>query len=279
MAEQLGRQLAEARRVGLRPRIGRAAASLGRPATLAVLATEDPVEQRFVRIKQSGFREAGLELVSSPVPRTAGTTEMLERIAALNADPAIDGIFLQFPLPLGVEPQRCADALVPRKDIDASGNINLGRLLAGGARYRPAAPAAVLALLDAALGSLRGRSIIVVGAEQVVERCIVLLGVGAGATLCILPPDDPTLPDAAAGADAVVITGDVPPGDALRHAKSGAVLLDAGYFLPPRPAGWLPARITEHSGTYLPQYGNVGPLTVSFLMESVLAAALPGEPS
>lgn len=275
MAEQMGRQLAEARRAALRSRITRTTAELGRPARLAVLATADPREQRFVHIKQRAFRDAGLELVSAPVPRTAGSTEVLERIAQLNADPAVDGIFLQFPLPLGVEPQRCADALVPRKDIDASGSINLGRLLAGGAPYRPAAPAAVLALLDAVLGALPGRSIIVVGADQVVERSIVLLGVAAGATLCILAPDDPALPDAAAGADAVVITGDVPPGEAFRSARSGALLLDAGYHLPPRPEDWLPGRIADHIGTYLPQYGNVGPLTVSFLMESVLAAALP----
>src|SRR5690606_17764062 len=102
-----------------------------------------------------------------------------------------------------------------------------------------------------------------------------VMGVAAGATLCILAPDDAALPDAAAGADAVVITGALPPGQAFLNARSGAVLLDAGYFLPPRPPDWLPARSAAHIGTYLPQYGNVGPLTVSFLMESVLAAALP----
>jgi hypothetical protein len=73
--------------------------------------------------------------------------------------------------------------------------------------------------------------------------------------------------------DAIVITKDLPPGEALRHARNGAVLIDAAYAWPPRPQAWLPQRALEHLGTYLPQYGNVGPLTVALLMRSTLEAA------
>lgn len=273
MAEQLGRVLAQVKVQGLERSAARVAEQLGRPAAMTVLYTDDPAERRFVEIKQRTFREAGLQLTGVALPRDADTAHVLARIAAANADAAVHGTFLQFPLPVRVDGQRCGDAIEPRKDIDAAGSVNLGRLLAGAPAYVPAAPASVFALLHAALGELRGTSIVIAGELGVLERCLVVLGISHGATVCVLAPHDPALPDAAAGAEAMVITGSLPPGDAFRHPRSGAVLLDAGYFLPPRPREWLSARTISQLGAYLPQYGNVGPLTVAFLIESVLQAA------
>lgn len=279
MSEQSGKVLAAGRMRAAQSRAERLAAQLRRPATLAVVAPDDDANRRFVEIKRRAFRSAGMELIGLEVPPGGDTTAVLSHIGSLNIDAAVDGVFLQFPLPPGVDAQRCGDAIDPRKDIDAAGSFNLGRVLAGGAAYLPAAPAAALLLLEATLSGLRGRSVVVAGGEGVVERTLVVLGVARGATMCILEPDDPALADAAAGADAVVITDPLPPADAFRHVRSGAVLLDTGYYLPPRPADWLPPRTRDHLGAYLGQYGNVGPLTVALLMEAVLHAAARADPA
>lgn len=271
--ESPGRMLARHHVLSLQPRAASVRDRLGRPATLAILAADDTVNQRHVEIKRNAFREAGLELRSIALAQETDTPALLHRIDALNRAGDIDAVFLQFPLPAAIDPVRCGDAVTPLKDIDAAGSYNLGRVLAGHARYVPAAPAAILTLLEHALGDLHARSIVLVGTDGVVERCVALLGIMKGATLCLLPPAAEELPDYAAGADAVVITGDLPTADALRHVRNGAVLLDAGYFLPPRPRDWLPERTRAHLGAWLQQYGNIGPLTVAFLMESTLRAA------
>jgi methylenetetrahydrofolate dehydrogenase (NADP+)/methenyltetrahydrofolate cyclohydrolase len=273
MIEARGRVLADSIVRELQPRAGRFRELAGRAATLHALAAGDGSGARFLEIKQQQFRAAGLELHSTLLGTGLTSAEILAQLHALNADDAVDGIFLQFPLPPTVDARRAADIIDAVKDVDASGCGNLGRVLAGTQLYLPATTAAVLRLVEDELGNLRGRSMVLVGGPGVTEKCIALVAVARGGTVCMLSPGDATLPDAAAGADAVIITDELPPGDSLRHVRNGALLLDAAYAASPRPAGWLPARALDRLGTYLPQYRNVGPLTVALLMQATLRAA------
>jgi methylenetetrahydrofolate dehydrogenase (NADP+)/methenyltetrahydrofolate cyclohydrolase len=204
----------------------------------------------------------------------SSTRSLRDQLLQLGEDSAVDGIFLQFPLPEHVDPQVCADAIDPGKDVDAAGTASLGRLLTGAPGFLPAAPGAVLELLGDALGPLLQRTVLIAGDNDVVARAILLLCAARGAICGITAPADPALPDQLAGVDAAVITGDIPPIDSLRQLRSGAVLLDAGYYLPRRPDGWLAPRVRSGLGAFLPQYGNVGPLTVALLMEATVRAAL-----
>jgi methylenetetrahydrofolate dehydrogenase (NADP+)/methenyltetrahydrofolate cyclohydrolase len=272
MIEARGRELANALISELRQRAAEFRELAGRPAALAVIAAEEAAALRFLEIKRDAFRSAGLELRACVLGRSASTADTLALLHELNADAGTDAIFLQLPLPAAVDHQRAADIIDAAKDVDAAGCGNLGRVLAGTQQHIPATAAAVLRLVEAELGGLRGRSLVLVGAGGVNERCIALLGVALGGTVCVIGPDDPELPDAAAGADAIVITADLPPGESLRHVRHGALLLDAAYSSPPRPSGWLPQRALERLGTYLPQYRNIGPLTVALLMQGTLRA-------
>lgn len=273
MIEARGRVLADSIMRELQPRAGRFRELAGRAATLHALAADDGIGARFLDIKQQQFRSAGLELRSTLLGRGLATSDILGQLHALNADDAVDAIFLQFPLPPAVDARCAADIIDAVKDVDASGSGNLGRVLAGTQLYLPATTAAVLRLVEDELGDLKGRSLVLVGGAGLTERCIALVAVARGGTVCVLEPEDSALPDAAAGADAVIITDELPPGDSLRHVRNGAFLLDAAYAASPRPTGWLPARALERLGTYLPQYRNVGPLTVALLMQATLRAA------
>jgi len=273
MIEERGRILAESMMRELQPGAARFHQLAGRPATLAIIATDDRTGTGFLELKRARFRAAGLDVRARCLGATASTTDVLLELHALNDDPAVDGIFLQLPLPVAVDAQRAAEVIGVAKDVDAVGSSNLGRLLLGTHLHLPATPAAVLQLLEDQLGSVAGRSIMLVGGASVTERCIALLVLTRGGTACILAPADPALADAAAGADAVVITTDLPPGDALHNVRNGAVLIDAAYSLPPRPTQWLPPRALKRLGSYLPQYRNVGPLTIVILMQGTLRAA------
>lgn len=273
-AETRGKTLAAARIRALAPEIERARLRLGRPPTLGVVATGDTTNRRFVAIKQEAFERAGAVLQPEFLAAGADTNSVRDVVTRLGRAAGVDGIFVQFPLPAAVDGQACADAIEPGKDVDAASAASLGRLLAGQPQFLPAAPAAVLELLSDGVGELLQRTVIVVGADGVVARAILLLCVARGAICGITAPDDPALPDQLAGVDAAVFTDALPPRDALRLVRSGAVLLDAAYYLPRRPDHWLQDRTRSQLGAFLPQYGNVGPLTVALLMEATVRAAL-----
>jgi len=272
--EARGRLLADSLVDQVRPEAAGFRVLAGRPATLAAATASDPAGLRFLQIKADAFGAAGLEVRACILTPGATTSEVLSQVHALNVDRNVDAIFLQLPLPVGVAAQRVADQIEPVKDVDAMGSASLGKVLTGGQLYLPATPAAVLLLLEDAMTTVRDRSVVVVGRDAVAERCIALLTITRGGTACVLPPDDLRLPDAAAGADAIVITDALPPADALSHARNGAILIDAAYHRPPRPANWLPARARKQLGMILPQYRNVGPLTMALLMQATLRAAL-----
>lgn len=273
MIEARGRTLANALIRQLVPDAARFREVAGRAATLAIVAADDPANQRFVALKQERFREAGIDVRTCWLGAAASTTDVLLHLHGLNADTGIDAVFLQFPLPPAVAADRAAETIAPDKDIDAVGSSNLGRILTGTQVHMPATVGAILQLLEDELRDLRGRSLVLVGRAAVTERCLAVLAVARGATVCLLPPQDRALADAAAGADAIVVTDELPPGTALEHVRNGALLIDAAYSSPPRPADWLSSRALQHLGSYLPQYRNVGPLTVALLMQNTLRAA------
>jgi methylenetetrahydrofolate dehydrogenase (NADP+)/methenyltetrahydrofolate cyclohydrolase len=272
--ESQGRALAAARTLALAPEIERARRQRGRAPTLAILAADDPANRRFVELKHAAFQRAGLSLRARLFPPGSTTAAVQQAVLELNASADVDGIFLQFPLPEGVAGQVCADAIDPAKDVDAAGATCLGRLVAGDGLFVPAAPAAVLTLLGEGLGELLQRTVLVIGGDGVVARSILLLCAARGAICGITAPGDPALPDQLAGVDAAVITDTAPSPEALRPIRSGAVLVDAAYYLPRRPPDWLPERVRGQLAGFFPQYGNVGPLTVALLVEATVRAAL-----
>lgn len=273
MIEARGRALANALLPELALDAARFRETAGRAATFAIVAADDGASRRYVEVKQEHFQQAGLDVRACWFGAGATTTDVLLQLHALNADDAVDAVFLQFPLPAAVAAERAAEIIDPDKDIDAVGSSNLGRIVAGTQVHVPATVEAVLRLLEDDLRDLHGRSLVLVGVPSVTEHCLALLAIARGATVCVLPPRDAALADAAAGADAIVITDELPPGEALRNVRNGALLIDAGYSRPPRPSGWLPPKALQHLGTYLPQYRNVGPLTVALLIQGTLRAA------
>src|SRR3990172_3146476 len=116
MIESSGRVLADALIRELQPRAARFRELAGRPANLVTVAVDDAVNSRFVQIKQESFRAAGMELSPCWLPADAVTADTLAQLHALNGDPAVDAVFLQFPLPPGVDRYRAGDILDTGKD-------------------------------------------------------------------------------------------------------------------------------------------------------------------
>lgn len=272
---------------GLRQRVGVAAAAFaaqaGRKAGLAVvLVGEDPASAVYVRAKGKATLEAGMASFEHRLPAATSEAELLALIAQLNADPAVDGILVQLPLPAGIDEQAVIAAIAPDKDVDGFHIDNAGRLAVGQEGFVPCTPLGCLMLLQDALGDLSGKDAVVIGRSNIVGKPMAQLLLNANATVTIAHSRTADLPAVVRRADIVVAAVGRPEmirGDWL---KPGAVVIDVGINrLAPTddaPKGRLVGDVAydEAAGVaaaITPVPGGVGPMTIAVLLRNTLVAA------
>ena len=272
---------------GLRQRVGVAAAAFaaqaGRKAGLAVvLVGEDPASAVYVRAKGKATLEAGMASFEHRLPAATSEAELLALIAQLNADPAVDGILVQLPLPAGIDEQAVIAAIAPGKDVDGFHIDNAGRLAVGQEGFVPCTPLGCLMLLQDALGDLSGKEAVVIGRSNIVGKPMAQLLLNANATVTIAHSRTADLPAVVRRADIVVAAVGRPEmirGDWL---KPGAVVIDVGINrLAPTddaPKGRLVGDVAydEAAGVaaaITPVPGGVGPMTIAVLLRNTLVAA------
>ena len=137
---------------GLRTRVAELAArfeaGFGRKAGLAVvLVGEDPASQVYVRSKGKQTVEAGMASFEYKLPADTSEADLLARVEALNADPAVDGILVQLPLPAHIDEQKVIATIAPDKDVDGFHPENIGRMVLGLDCFLPATPSGIVELL------------------------------------------------------------------------------------------------------------------------------------
>lgn len=272
---------------GLRQRVGVAAAAFaaqaGRKAGLAVvLVGEDPASAVYVRAKGKATLEAGMASFEHRLPAATSEAELLALIAQLNADPAVDGILVQLPLPAGIDEQAVIAAIAPDKDVDGFHIDNAGRLAVGQEGFVPCTPLGCLMLLKDQLGDLSGKDAVVIGRSNIVGKPMAQLLLNANATVTIAHSRTADLPAVVRRADIVVAAVGRPEmirGDWL---KPGAVVIDVGINrLAPTddaPKGRLVGDVAydEAAGVaaaITPVPGGVGPMTIAVLLRNTLVAA------
>src|ERR1700733_6777051 len=146
-----GKAIAAASRARLAGQI----AALGfRPGLTVVLVGDDQASAVYVRAKDRSASEAGIDVRTIRLPSDTSEAVLLAEIARLNADPAVDGILLQLPLPPQIRTQVALEAVDPAKDVDGFHPLNVGRLAAGIPNLVPCTPLGVMRLLQAAEGTL-----------------------------------------------------------------------------------------------------------------------------
>lgn len=268
-----GRALAHAHIAGLVTEAAGVRQAIGRSATLAILASDDADGHKFVQIKVDALAAIDVDIRVSWLSLDAETRDAVRIIEALNADRGIDGIFLQFPLPPGVDSHAVANAVVVDKDIDGSGDAALVRLSAGVSPFKPAAPAAARDLLLDELRSLAHWNVVIVGDDDHFTRALDLILMDEGSSVEVVRASDAGAGAVFREADAIVVTEALPHEATHEDVLRLPLLLDAGYYLPPRPPGFVPERLKQRIAVHLTQYGNVGPLTVAHLAESTIRAA------
>ena len=261
----------------LRARVAADVAGLGfRPGLTVVLVGEDPASQVYVRSKDRAATEAGITAHTIRLPAATTQAELLAVIRRLNADPEVDGILLQLPLPAPLRAQPAIDAIDPAKDVDGLHPVNAGRLVNGLPGLVACTPLGVMKLLAEAGVELRGARAVVLGRSVLVGRPVAALLTNADATVTLA--HSRTRDPAAVCRQADVVIAAVGRAEMVRGdwIAPGAVVIDVGInrIGPKQLVGdveFEEARAV--AGAITPVPGGVGPMTIACLLENTVLAA------
>jgi methylenetetrahydrofolate dehydrogenase (NADP+)/methenyltetrahydrofolate cyclohydrolase len=257
----------------------------GRKAGLAVvLVGEDPASEVYVRSKAKATVEAGMASFEFKLPADAPEEELLDRIARLNADPAVDGILVQLPLPGHMNEDKVIAAIDPNKDVDGFHVVNAGRLAVGQHGFVPCTPLGCLMLLKDELGSLEGLDAVVIGRSNIVGKPMAALLTRENATVTLAHSRTKDLPDVVRRADIVVAAVGKPGMVRGSWIKPGAIVLDVGINRVPvedRGEGGRTRLVgdvvfdeaKEVASAITPVPGGVGPMTIAVLLRNTIVSA------
>ncbi|MBP3731308.1 MAG: bifunctional methylenetetrahydrofolate dehydrogenase/methenyltetrahydrofolate cyclohydrolase FolD, partial [Mailhella sp.] len=267
-----GKATAAEIRTAVRSTVERDREKAGRAPCLAVILVGDnPASQTYVRNKEKACADAAIDTASYRLPSTASQSEVEELIAGLNANPAIDGILLQLPLPNGLDARPCIHAISPDKDVDGLTVVNQGKMVMGLPGLRPCTPAGILALLDRYGISVSCKKVAVLGRSELVGRSIAILmsSQERNATVTLCYSRTPDVAAVCRDSDIIVAALGKPRFLTADMVKPGAVIIDVGIN---RSAdGRLCGDVDYDSvapiaSAITPVPGGIGPMTISQLL-------------
>ena len=246
------------------------------PGLHVLLVGDDPASQVYVRHKELAARKVGIGGMVHRLPAATAPGDLLAKVRELNADPQIDGILVQLPLPSQFDERAVLEGLDPGKDVDGLHPCNAGLLATGRPGLRPCTPSGCMRLLDEIGCDPAGKHAVVIGRSILVGKPIALLLLERHATVTIAHSRTRDLPALVRTADIVVAAVGRPAmvrGDWL---QPGAVVIDVGINRLPdgRLMGDVDfAGAMAVAGWVTPVPGGVGPMTIAMLLVNTVAAA------
>ncbi|WP_237216713.1 bifunctional methylenetetrahydrofolate dehydrogenase/methenyltetrahydrofolate cyclohydrolase FolD [Falsiroseomonas oryziterrae] len=255
----------------------RVAALPFKPGLRVVRVGDDPASGVYVRNKDKAAQEVGFDSATIHLPAETTEGDLLGVVARLNADPAVDGILVQLPLPPQIRADRVISAVAPEKDVDGFHPLNAGRLASGQPGLVPCTPKGAMHLLRAAGCALPGARAVVLGRSNIVGRPMAQLLLAADCTVTIVHSRTRDLPAECRRAEILVAAVGRPEMVKGDWIAEGCTVIDVGINRLPdgRLVGDVEfAAASRHAGAITPVPGGVGPMTIACLLENTLEAAI-----
>lgn len=254
------------------------------PGLATVLVGENPASQVYVRMKQKACAEAGIQSYGHQLPEDASQEDVENLVRQLNADPRVDGILVQLPLPAGLDEEKVLNAVSLEKDVDGFHPVNIGRLAQKGREplFIPCTPNGSIFLLKEVLPSLEGVNAVVLGRSNIVGMPVALLLIGENATVTVCHSRTKNLPEVVRQADVLVTAVGRPEMVRGDWVKPGAVVIDVGINRVEDPSSKRGYKlvgdvnyeeVSQVAGAITPVPGGVGPMTIAMLLRNTLRAA------
>jgi methylenetetrahydrofolate dehydrogenase (NADP+)/methenyltetrahydrofolate cyclohydrolase len=262
----------------LRARLADRVATLPfRPGLAVVLVGDNPASAVYVRNKDRAATNSGIGTATVILPADTSEAALLDEVKRLNADPDVDGILVQLPLPPQIRPQVVIEAIDPAKDVDGFHPLNVGRLADNQPALVPCTPLGVMKLLESAGATVAGARAVVLGRSAIVGKPMAALLLAANATVTIAHSRTRDLPAECRRADILVAAVGRPELVRGDWISDGATVIDVGINRLPdgRLVGDVAfAEAVSRAGAITPVPGGVGPMTIACLLENTVSAAL-----
>ncbi len=245
------------------------------PGLAVILVGSDPASEVYVSHKRKDCQEVGIRSIAHDLPADTSQEKLLAIIDELNADPQVDGILVQLPLPKHINTDTVIERINPEKDVDGFHPYNVGRLALRMPLLRPCTPRGVMIMLERTGQPLKGLDAVVVGASNIVGRPMALELLMAGCTVTVCHSATRDLEDKVRRADLVVVGVGKPALVKGNWIKPGAIVIDVGINR--LPDGRLVGDVdydsaAQHAGWITPVPGGVGPMTRAVLLQNTIDA-------
>lgn len=252
------------------------------PGLAVILVGDDPASQVYVRNKGRACEEIGFRSYSHSLPASTTELEVLKLIAELNANPQVNGILVQLPLPEHINERLVINAIDPLKDVDGFHPVNVGRQTTGLMSLAPCTPSGCMLLINEACSDMGGKKALVIGRSNIVGKPMALMLLQASCTVTIAHSRTKSLEEECRSADILVAAIGKPEIIKGEWIKPGAIVIDVGINRVPDPktgknkligdVEFAPAR--ERASAITPVPGGVGPMTIACLMQNTLQATM-----
>lgn len=246
------------------------------PGLAVVIVGDDPASRVYVRNKNRACEEVGIRSDVHALPANTSEAELLTLVARLNADPTVNGILVQLPLPKHLDEEKVILAIDPAKDVDAFHPVNVGKIMIGNFTFAPCTPAGVMELLRHYNIPVAGKHCVIIGRSNIVGKPQAMLMLKENATVTVCHSRTVGLADITRTADILVAAVGRPGFVTADMVRDGAVVIDVGInrTAEGKLCGDVEfAAVSEKASYITPVPGGVGPMTITMLLKNTLAAA------
>jgi methylenetetrahydrofolate dehydrogenase (NADP+)/methenyltetrahydrofolate cyclohydrolase len=254
------------------------------PGLAVVLVGDDPASSVYVRSKGKATLEAGMESFEHRLPALTTQEDLVALVERLNADPSVDGILVQLPLPPQIDERVIITRISPDKDVDGFHPVNAGRLAIGLHGFVPCTPLGCIKLIKGELGELSGKEAVVIGRSNIVGKPVAQLLLRENCTVTIAHSRTRDLPDVVRRGDIVVAAVGRPEMVRGGWIKPGATVIDVGINRIPGDEGKSRLvgdvafdEVSEVAAAITPVPGGVGPMTIACLIRNTFVSAARSE--
>ena len=258
----------------IRAQVAEDVAAIGHIGLVTVLVGDDPASDVYIRLKHKAAVAAGIDATDLRLPEETSEAELLAKVEELDADPQVDAILVQLPLPKQIDEAKVIRALAPAKDVDGFHPINAGQLYLGEPTLVPATPRGVMAMLAEHEVELNGARAVVIGRSAIVGKPMAHLLLQQNATVTICHSRTKDLARHTLEADVLVAAVGVPGMVRPDMVKPGGVVIDVGINRTDDGiVGDVDPGAAEVAGYLTPVPGGVGPMTIACLLENAVRCA------
>lgn len=246
------------------------------PGLAVVLVGDNPASQVYVRNKHKACLEVGMDSYEINLPHETEEDRLISVINELNADPKVDGILVQLPLPGHINEDRIIKSILPDKDVDAFSPVNVGGIMLGSYNFLPCTPAGIMELLRHYNIEIEGKECVVIGRSNIVGKPMALLLLEKNGTVTVCHSRTQNLSEITRNADILVAAVGRAGFVTCDMVKPGAVVIDVGINR--NAEGKLCGdvdfvSVSEIASFITPVPGGVGPMTITMLLKNTLTAA------